>query len=318
MSRQAYKQTAYGLGSNLELLLISEDRKIVDNMFDNLWKEIAEFEQRFSRFINTSELSYFNKNAGQRLVVSAEFREILSKCIYYGGVTKGVFNPFVLPSLQRSGYVGSINGELTSPDYRDRKIYATETIQMGKGWVQIPNDSAIDLGGIGKGYLADKLSKITDLKINDYCLSIGGDIIASGSGIDGPWQIGVQSAKSSLEDIASYSSKSSKKFAIATSGQARDKNGRPLRHIIDAKTGKISASKYLLSTVVACNATAADVLASCLLIRGPKYGRKIAKSQDLGGFILQSDEANIVEGNNFQDCIENDLDNYTSKELNYA
>ena len=42
MSRQAYKQTAYGLGSNLELLLISEDRKIVDNMFDNLWKEIAE------------------------------------------------------------------------------------------------------------------------------------------------------------------------------------------------------------------------------------------------------------------------------------
>jgi len=62
-----YLQSGKALGGDVQLnICTSLKLDLVENLFAVIWRIIADFESKFSRFIPDSELSLFNKNAGTK------------------------------------------------------------------------------------------------------------------------------------------------------------------------------------------------------------------------------------------------------------
>ena len=77
-------------------------------------------EERFSRFRETSELSYLNRSAGQWTSVSPDLFEVLDLSLTYYRATGGLFAPSILPDLQRAGYTRSMDELRAQEDHRHR------------------------------------------------------------------------------------------------------------------------------------------------------------------------------------------------------
>ena len=61
-------------------------------------------EQRFSRFLPTSECSYINARSGQPSIVSDSMIEVLELARYYQEQTNGAFDICVGHAMQQAGY----------------------------------------------------------------------------------------------------------------------------------------------------------------------------------------------------------------------
>ncbi len=294
MKLQSYQQSAKALGSTVTIILRAHDQDIAEKLFERLWQDIALFQQQFSRFESSSELSIFNKNAGSKTIISNELEDILKKVQYFAQITDGLFNPFILPELHRIGYHKSITStEKGKINYSDRRITSITGLTIGKGWGKIPSNTAIDLGGIGKGYLADKLGESLDKKqINNYCISVGGDIIAEGTGLENKqWSIPVVSIRDSSSDVAIIKP-SMKKFAVATSGSYRTRpDGTKQHHLINPISGKKFTTNKIC-TVLSKHTTSADVIASCILLGGKKLATKMTRESIIIGALIQSLDKN--------------------------
>ena len=179
------------------------------------------------------------------------------------------YNPFVLPDLQRAGYLGSLVGDHGRDavlDMRDRQAtYGAARVGIRSGAVCIPSGMAFDSGGLGKGYALDQLAeRIEQAGIENYWVSLGGDIIGRGVDPDGePWRI-------TLDDIAGapvVTFDRSTRTAVATSS-VRKRAGASWHHLIDPRTGQPSTSSIDVVSVVADSGVHADVLAKSLLLAG--------------------------------------------------
>jgi thiamine biosynthesis lipoprotein len=270
-----YFQQQIALGSFVQICLISNDKSLnINQYFAGLWQRIFRYESRFSRFIPTSELSILNRNAGFKFTASKELVAILSEAKRLSLVSDGIFNPFILPRLQAAGYDHSLVKGYES-DYQDnysfRQQGSIEQLQIGQNWVKIPSETAIDLGGIGKGYLADILAGELSAKTAGFWLSLGGDVSFGGlNENDHPWQINIE--RSANEGtLAVYTSKTGKSAAIATSSilvRRGKRYGRPWHHLIDPRTQAPAVTSILQASVAASSASVADVFAKCAVIIG--------------------------------------------------
>ena len=299
-----YYQKQIGLGSNLEISIVSKLPKIkIDLIYANLWKKIYNFERQFSRFIPSSELSLFNKRAGTKTSISSEFKDILIVAKDYGLKTNGLFNPFILPILQRAGYLHSMLKEYQEDivdDFRDRTLVTIDKLTIGDEWALIPYGTALDLGGLGKGYLADKLADYLDPLVDSYWISLGGDIVFKGHNSDNKsWTIDIANVHKLSNNLAFYDSSSRARKAIATSSIVSRKisNGH---HIIDPRTLKPSDSDVIMSTIISNKCVASDILASCCLILGSLRSKSFLKQNAISDAILQisnnNHTTNVISG----------------------
>lgn len=286
-------QTCIALGSKTGISLVSKAPTAqIDALYQRLWREIFLFERQFSRFLPGSELSVFNRQAGSKQAITPEFRDFLLTARALAHETDGLYNPFILPALQAAGYVRSrVPGREQDPadDHSGKSIAAIEKLEIGDNWARIPYGTALDLGGCGKGYLADKLRNDLPSSITGYWLSFGGDIAAGGLNEDGqPWNIGIQSTADGTENIGTYTVTSA--CGIATSGvtvHQGSKQGRAWHHLIDPRTLQPAETDVLLATVCDSSTLRADVLASCAVILGSKQGLAFLRRRNVKAAVLQ-------------------------------
>ena len=293
-----YSSSKQALGGTIQLTFVSDiSRHNAEELFKSLWREVLYFEKRFSRFLLSSELSRFNTKAGVKTPVSQEFRTVLLTAKACATQTGDLYNPFILPALQRAGYKGSAMKGYENdrvPDYSERQVVESSRLEIGDNWALIPRGSAIDLGGMGKGYLADQLgNKLRSMKkISGYWLDLSGDIATYGKRAD--WQpisVGIQDGREISKkrtDVIIVCP--SEPFGIATSGTFRRGNQSQdavRHHIINPKTGQSAQTDVMLATVCAKSALQADVLASCGVIVGSSATSALFSKHKLLGWMVQ-------------------------------
>jgi thiamine biosynthesis lipoprotein len=295
-----YQQIEYKLGSEAVITLVAHPMVKIDSLFLEIWQYVDDFEQRFSRFRPDSELSLFNAQSGHNVKVSPEFTKLLQETKYYSKLTGGIFNPFILPSLQQAGYVGSwpepdiYDSKL---DLRGRKIANAEMINLKNDLAMIPYETALDFGGIGKGYLLNSLSHILDKKqIHNYWLSLGGDVICNGKDVDGKaWEIEIAKASDNKMTLAVVTNEKVGKIAIATSGVTK-RRGKNWHHIIDPRTGGSANTNILSVTVVCSSAIAADVYAKSILIDSfIEFAKSKSSKRILGKALQYTDGSYMID-----------------------
>lgn len=211
---------------------------------------------RLTRFSDTSELSRFNAARGKWVNVSPELEALLRQCLVAFERSDGLVHAGILPALMRAGYTRDF-GLGPTPAYDDAVPPAPlpELLEVAPGRARLALDAAIDLGGIAKGWLADRLCE----RIGDNCIAnLAGDLFARGGGEDGEgWPIGFGGKTLLLRDMGA-----------ATSGVSKRAWGDGLHHLIDPRTARPARTDVREASVLAKTAADAEVLAKAALLLG--------------------------------------------------
>lgn len=293
---ELYQQTKKLMGTDVVLTLVTAKTTTqTQAVFADIWRVIVLFDKRFSRFRQDSELTALNTNAGEWVDISEAFYELLKVSRKMSVDTGGIFNPFILPALSDAGYKSSwapTPETANPPDFSDRRVVSPEKLKIEKYRAKIPAGTAIDLGGIGKGFLLDKLGDIAEAnEINNYWFSLGGDILARGyNSFEASWQINIAKAAEPKISIASVEATANNRIAITTSGVTKRRgrhNGKGWHHIIDPSSGKPAKTDILTASLTMPSAIEADVFASCLVGLGSSKAKTFIKSHQIKDSLLQ-------------------------------
>ena len=159
----------------------------------------------------------------------------------------------------------------------------------------------IGLGGIAKGYIADRAAEYLKQRgFKDFIINAGGDMIVAGSKGNRPWRIGI---KNPLHPGTTFAILEPKDRAIATSGNYHrfgKKDKKLWGHIIDPRTGK-TASLSLSATVCARDLTTADAWATALFVMGEQGIERLNQIDGVEALLVTS-ERKIVKTRAFDDC----------------
>lgn len=132
--------------------------------------------------------------------------------------------------------------------------------------------TALDLGGIAKGYAIDRaVAILRRAGIKHASVNAGGDIRLIGDHEGRPWRIGIQHPRDPKRLLATLSLKET---AVVTSGDYERffiKNGVRYHHLFDPRTGR-PARLSQSATVVAPTATLADALSTAAFVLGARKG----------------------------------------------
>lgn len=247
---------------------------------------VHDAEARFSRFLDDSLLAELNR---MRIVRDPSFVAIARDALRFVELTRGAFDPTVGAALIASGYdrtfetvqarplaPSPLAGEGGAPP-RPRLVVRGDTVALeGAG--------TLDLGGIAKGWTVDRVGELLEHRgVRNYLLDGGGDIRAHGLDGDAPWTVDVgEGLVVALHD-----------GAVATSSTLRRRwrtaEGK-VHHIITPESGRASTSGFVTATVVASDATTADVLATAI-IADPDRGLAALAHFEAEALLLRADGA---------------------------
>ena len=240
---------------------------------------IARMHDRLTRFSDTSELSRFNRAAGAWTAVSPELETLLRVALDAYSDSDGLVHVGILPALLAAGYTRDFAAGPTART-AERVLVPPlpDTLTVRRGEARLTAGNAVDLGGLAKGWLADRAVE----RIGPNALAnLGGDLRATGRGPDqgenatGPgWPVGFGGTTVLLQD-----------GGAATSGTTGRRWGEGLHHLIDPRTGAPAASDLVEVSVLAATATEAEVLAKTALLLGAANGAKLLDRRARGSFL---------------------------------
>lgn len=216
---------------------------------------IRSLETRLSRTEENSAVSRLNR--GEAVKLDEELDFLLSLAAFFRLATDGAFNIGIAPLASAWGFTTD-HYQVPSPSEISRLVKVAEETRLQdspEGCVLGPGQ-AIDLGGIAKGYAADKLAELFQAyEIPRAMASLGGNVLAWGDRPDGtPWRIGVQDPARPDDQSAFVGILSLKNaFAVTSGGYQRyfEEGGKVYHHILDPATGYPADSGLTSVTVVA-------------------------------------------------------------------
>lgn len=271
---------------NTTILLAAEGRRpSLKPGFAQAHRFVAEAEQRFSRFRETSELSYLNRSAGQWVEVSEAMFSLLQEATEVYHLTGGLFDPTILGALKSVGYdrtmdeIRRLGVVPVRPEARSLAAgFDRVELDAARRAVRLPHGVQIDLGGIAKGWIAGHAARQLAQFTAAGAVSAGGDMALFGlpQG-ESTWPVSLEDPQDPNRVIAVLKVGPG---AVATSSVTKrrwNQQGQARHHIIDPRRGAPAASPWLSVTVHTEKATHAEALAKALLIAGPDHGPNLAE-----------------------------------------
>lgn len=266
---QKFRFTETKMGSPFNLVFWADDTAKAAHLAREGFALVDFYNSIFSDYDNNSELSRINHQAGKSTqTLSPPLFDILLYAANAWRKSKGAFDITVAPLSQlwrrarkekRFPDTGSIN--------RAKRMVGFNRIQLDTvaRTISFPDTMMkLDLGGIAKGYTAEKVLEFLRSKgITKALVDAGGDITLG----DAPdntsgWIIAVNVPESAEELLAKRLLLHN--LSVATSGDAFqyfEKDGKKYSHIIDPRTGYGIESQRNV-TIIAATGTDADWLAT--------------------------------------------------------
>ncbi len=263
------------MGTRVHAELWHEDTGAAEALLAEVLAEMRRIEQTYSPYIEASELSRINREAGKGWVAaSAEMIDLLDRSARVSQMTKGAFD-ITYASVGR--YYDYRAGE--RPD--DAKLeagleainYEFVELDAAAGRVRFAHPLVyIDLGGIAKGYAVDRcIELLARAGITQASVAAGGDSRILGDRFGEPWTVGIQDPRKPgsmavllpLVDVAVSTSGDYERFFV--------EDGIRYHHIIDPTTGD-SARQSWSVTILGMEATLTDALSTSVFVLGPDKG----------------------------------------------
>jgi thiamine biosynthesis lipoprotein len=291
----------------------------------------AGWERQLSRFRDDSELVRLNQRAGALVQVSEVLWDVIQTALQAAQRSQGLVTPTMLAQLELAGYDRSFDrrrqiadGEPPIDDaaWRERSSFVPSpcpgpAIRPSSGdWSEIawrPSDHAVrlppgvrlDLGGIAKGWAADRAARQLGV-YGPALVDAGGDIAVSGPMADGqPWPIEVADPADPIGQLELLMLPAG---GVATSGRdyRRWRQGAAWQHhILDPRTGHPAETDVLSATVIAPSAREAETAAKVALIRGARDGLAWLEARPSLAGLLVLEDGRVARSRRLKDYVWN-------------
>ena len=165
-------------------------------LLDRAEERLRDLESIWSRFLPESDITRANRAAGTPVRVHPDTIAVVCRALDGWRQTGGRFDVTVLPALVTNGYTHSAVSAAPAPAVPGERIGLSAWIgvDVQSSTITVPATSAIDLGGIGKGYAADLVAdELFVGGATGAMVNIGGDIAIRGVPSDGAdWLVGIE------------------------------------------------------------------------------------------------------------------------------
>lgn len=267
---------------------------------DDIQAMLERMDIQFSRTKTNGELYAVNQAAGKEAVaVSDETLDIVKLSLKYAEEMDGLYDPTIGPlvDLWAIGEGGehvpdqaAIDKAKSLVNYKDVIVdEAAKTVKLAR------EGMVLDMGGIGKGYAADRIADYLKTQgLNSAMINLGGSsIIALGNKPNGsPWNIGLQDPDQSrgtqlgtikITDEVIDASGVYERFFM--------QDGVRYHHILDPRTGFPSQNGLKSLTIMSPNATDADALSTGVFLMGLEDGMKYLEAlpEQIQAFFITDD-----------------------------
>jgi FAD:protein FMN transferase len=273
-------------------------RRVIDDV--NRWAA------RLTRHSDDSDLSRLN--ADPRLAVPV--RPMLAGALFAGRLAAEYGEGLVDVTLLDQRLAAEIGAELepmaTGATAAGGAVNATarewrlEPGRRGSALVTRPPGLRFDLGGVGKGWLADRALARLDSWPSAIVDADGDLAVACAPGR--AWEIGVGDPRDNETDLATLRLTAAAggpplRWGVATSGVSihRWTSGGAVRHhLIDPRTGLPALTDVVQATVIATSALRAEALAKAAVIAGTAAGFAMLERARVRGAIMLTDRGEVL------------------------
>lgn len=267
---------------------ITADEKKFD-FVDEAFSLCLKYEDVFSRTKESSELYKINNKEITSL--SEDMDEVLRFSKEFSLLTDGAFDFTVAPltelwnvkerTVPPSGE--EIEKALSLTGYEKVSLSPFDT-----------GESRLDLGGVAKGYIADKLGEyFRENGIHDVIIDLGGNVL-----LIGEYSVGIRDPFNPEELFARITVKD--KSAVTSGAYQRyfEYDGEKYHHIIDPRTGRCADEGISSVTVISPSSMHADALSTAIFVLGEE-GLGLCDSFPDTDALIITDEGEVVTTDNF-------------------
>jgi thiamine biosynthesis lipoprotein len=267
-----------------------QDEETLRQAFD----VITHYENLFSTTITGSDIYNINHANGAPVAVNADTIDVINESIRYSEESGGLFditvgkltalwniegdNPKVPPEAEIKAAMKTIN-------YKNI-IISGDTVTLKDKQAQL------DLGGVAKGYIADKVRDFLRSKgVHRAIINLGGNVEVIGSKDTGkPWVVGVRKPVMDKNELIGYLYVSDK--SVVTSGIYERyfiQDGKTYAHILDPRTGYPVENNLDSVTIISNDSKQGDGLAASCFLLGIDKAAALIKSLGLEAIFITKD-----------------------------
>lgn len=245
-----------------------------------------EYEKLLSKTKPESDVSKLNESEGF-IKVSDATRHLVERSIYYGKLSNGKFDITLCPVINLWDFEGT--------GLPDRKEIAAALKRVGYSDLSVDGDSIdtkgkeIDLGGIAKGYIADRLLAFFEEKdVKSGIINLGGNVIVFG---ERNYDVGIK--KPFFENEISATLRLKNKSVVTSGIYERyiEDNGKIYHHILDPETGFSAETDLYSATVISDTSLDGDALATICILFGKERASELIES-------IENTEAVFIDNKN--------------------
>lgn len=260
---------------------------------DETLKLCADYEALLSKTIVGSDVWNLNRANGDPVEVNPETADLLRLAIEIGERSGGAFDVTIAPL---SGMWDFSANEPVVPDQAALQEAAKRVdyrnIVVEGNTVTLKNGAEIDLGGIAKGYIADRVADyLREQGVTSACINMGGNVVTIGTKPDGsPWSIGVRDPNGTPEQSEEVLKLSD--ATVVTSGNYErffEIDGVRYHHILDPKTGMPVANGLASVTIVGTSSALCDALSTACFVLGEEGSKKLLAGYGVHAIFLYTD-----------------------------
>ncbi len=248
-----------------------------DEVFSRIRIYLANFEQKYSRFLEWNWL--YTLNTSRRGTLDTDGKNMLSYMLELATKTDGYFDPTVWKRLAELGYGLQwkmkseqwITAKKRNGNYKDIEIVGDEVLLHG--------DILLEFGWVGKGYLIDIIKKYLEI-FPRFLINFGWDLYGRGG-----WKVGLESPFASDEFIGTHILDDG---YLACSAWTRRKWGIH-HHLINPKTGE-SATEVVASYIEGDSWMTVDGYATTLCVMPWEFAfETLTRTPEISGVLVRYD-----------------------------
>lgn len=268
----------------------------------------ARYDKLFDLYDPASDIARVNDAGGAATAVDRETAELVAEALAFCASARGLFDITVGAVSTLWDFEKGIRpADDSIADALQHVDWKLVDVDVEASTVRLADPAAkIDLGGIAKGFIADRLCKLLadETTATGAALSLGGNIAYFGSKPDGtPWNTGIRDPNdpggSRTVGTAHLDGGS-----LVTSGlyeRTFELDGETYWHILDPRTGMPVATDTVSVTVACPSSTTADALSTTLFVAGSHDGAALADAHEKTAAYFIKDDGSTAESSKWQE-----------------
>lgn len=285
------------MGTRLHIVVVGHG-----DLIDLAIRRVDQLEARWSRFIESSEVSRCNATRGIPVDVSSDTRSLVRHAIHGWRETNGAYDPTVLDALIANGYdrsyelIDNAQGSEGLSEPKPAPGCDGITVEDEFGTVTLPIGTGFDPGGIGKGLAADMIvDELMSAGASGVMVNLGGDLRVAGDAptADG-WVVEISEPSVSEDRIGLAAMVDGGLATSTTRRRVWSVDGVPQHHVIEPRIGRPVVSQAQLATVISGRAWWSEVVATQLLLSPPDQWAAI--TADAASLVIDTDGATHTFG----------------------